>query len=252
MRKFLFVFVAVLWIVAGVQLIDSFQDKDESGIVQAFNKTNCMEMKGEIQGNVKLDGTYRTRKEQEKMVKEIAARIGINNNYTLEEKVEKNKEQRVLYLTKSAAQATTTIRFVTVEKWKDESTVNINQYIMIDMVLYDKMECVVIYKNKLDEILEKYDSNPNVFMKFEGVLYGQLKKEEKEQIADGLMDEICADTVYEYDENDLYTVYGYTDYVKEYTEVNGEEINVTVVLTSDEDNNYTKIYLATPFLQEDY
>lgn len=272
MRKFLFVFVAVLWVIAGVQLIENFNEGSEEEIVQAFNKTNCMEMEGKIQGSVKLTGSYRTRKEQEKILKDIAKEIGINDNYVIEEKnnkdesnIENNKEkkkisekklknteQTVLYLTKTAAQATTTIRFVTIEEWNGENTVEFNQYIMVDMVLYDQLECVVIYKNKLDDILSKYETDADVFMQFEGILYGKMKKYEKEQFVQGLMDEIEAEQVCKYDQDGLYTVYGYTDFVKEYTEVNGEEINVSVVVTYEEENQCSKVYLAIPFLHGDY
>ena len=70
MRKIFFVFVALLWVVAGIQLIENLNQEDEGQIVQAFNKTNCMNAGSLVQASGQITDGYQTKEEQSRFWKE--------------------------------------------------------------------------------------------------------------------------------------------------------------------------------------
>ena len=50
----------------------------------------------------------------------------------------------------------------------------------------------------------------------------------------------------------FYCIYGFTNSIKEYRTIDGNKINLNLVITYDEEKNITNIVWATPFLNEDF
>lgn len=250
MRKIFFVFVAVLWAVAGIQLVQNLNPEDETQIVQAFNKTNCMNAMSRIQVSGSLAKGYQTLSEQENTLKEIAAAIGITGDYQLSE--ERDGARSTLILCKQAAKAETVMKIVTVEDEISDNIVESIQYLAVEIELYDRLECAVSYKENLEEIVKEYGITEDVSLQFSGVLPGNISADECSSMTSQLLRSISAKIQTKHEEENLYTVYAYSDRIEDFKTINGHKVNVMVAINYDEENNQTGLYLATPFLNQDY
>lgn len=250
MRKLLFVFVAVLWVVAGIQLVQNLNQEDETQIVQAFNKTNCMNAMSKVQVNGPLRVGYITISEQKNILKKIANELGITENYQVTE--EKEGAQSTVLLCKEAARAKTIMKIVTVESERADNVVESVQYLVIEIDLYDQLECAIPYKENLQNIVREYGITTDVTLQFSGILPRKLSDMERKSIAKQLLESISAEEKSKYEEGIVYTVYAHTDLIEESQEINGKAVNVSVTINYNEELNQTGLYLATPFLNEDY
>lgn len=250
MRKLFFVFVALLWVVAGVRLTNSLNGKDEGQMVQAFNKTNCMNATSKIQVSGPLMAGYKTVTEQRKILEDLAAGLGITGKYTIEE--QRDGVQTTLLFQKEAADAKTEMKVVTVEEEVSDHVVESIQYLVVEIILYDKLECAVFYKDHLEELVGEYGITQDVRLQFAGELSGNLQGDERDALVEQLLENISARIKSQREEGDTYTVYAYTDQIEHYQFVNGNRVNVSVTASYNEKTNQTELRLATPFLNEDY
>lgn len=250
MRKLFFVFVTVLWIAAGFQLILNLNEKEDEQIVEAFNGTNCMEAMSRISVNGKLQTEYLTKEDQKKMLEETALLLGLKGNYTVEEEVQDGRS--VLFLTKEAASASVALRIVSVEEEVYENMISTTQYFIGEIELYDNLDCAVIYRENMEKALEQLQAEGQVNLEFSGRLPGELETEEKDALVEKLLKSISANTVRQQKGDGLYTVYAYTKIEEESQKVNGEKVNVNVAVTYDEEADCTRLYLAVPYLTQDY
>lgn len=248
MRKILFLLVAVLWIVAGIQMIQNIDAKEEEQIVQAFRQTDCPDMESSVTAEMELDG-YRTQSEQETMLKDIAGQLGITSD--CEVSMSAVSGRSVTELRRQAAGAEVFMRIVTLEQEK-ETEISTKQYFHAEITVYDNLECTLYYKKDLEKILAEYAQNPVVRMKFYGELPGKPGKEECQNKIDELLDGISASVCRSFEDGNVYTVYGYTEWIDEYMWINGEKVNVNAAVTYDEIKNSTCFYLAVPVIDGDY
>lgn len=250
MRKIFFLFVAVLWMAAGFQLIEKLNQEDEVQIVQAFNKTNCMNAMSKIEVSGSFNMEYKTISEQQDILVEIAEELGITGDYQITDK--KDGARTIVELEKKAERAETMMKIVSVESEVSDNVVETIQYLVVKIQLYDNLECAVAYKENLQKTANKYGITSEVCLQFSGELPGQTDDREKKAIAEQLLESISASVVTEQKEGELYTVYAHSDVIGEAYKIKGEAVNVTVAINYNEETNQTGLYLATPFLNEDY
>ena len=82
---------------------------------------------------------------------------------------------------------------------------------------------------------------------------GRMTMEEKAEMTDRLFHSLDAEIVEAVCEEELYTVYGYTPILNNVSVCYGEnEINLNLAFFYYEEEDVTMIYLAVPFIQEDY
>ena len=250
MRKLFFVFVGILWVAAGIQLIRNMNVENEEQIIEAFNNTNCMEAKSTVRSGGRLEGEYKTIQEHKEILENIATQIGLTKQYEITEQEEENKKW--LSLSKKARNAQTLIKIITVESEITDGISEISQYIVGEIVLYDRMECAVLYKEKMEKIMASHNVSAHTSLEFEGMLAGKIQSAERAGIVNQLLDEISATVSREWKEEDMYVVYSYTDMMDDYNKINGRKVNVNVVMTYDEIQEMTRLYLATPVMEDNY
>lgn len=81
---------------------------------------------------------------------------------------------------------------------------------------------------------------------------GKLTQREQKQAVKQYFHFFGAEKKRENTIEDMENVYGYTDKINDSTIVEGEKINFHIAFAYDEQENNTRIYLATPFLNTDY
>ncbi len=234
----------VLWAAVLTQIGVNRMFHEEIQITEAFIKsaTDHMESTLEMIGEYKKGEM--TEEEKKAVIGTVADAIGlkVDNDYT-----SWSDEERSEFLVyKQAKQASTQIKLVSI---KDGDT-NKN-YITIRLSLSNSIQNIDQYKKIVEEVLGTLNvKDEQVILKYEGSREGELSPEEKKKLAADLIAELQGDAAIEYDEGDLYTVYGYTGMIKEYISSMGNKINIQVVITYNAVNDRTKIVLATPVLNE--
>jgi hypothetical protein len=79
-----------------------------------------------------------------------------------------------------------------------------------------------------------------------------MTTDQKKEISEMLVRELQGEIAIEYDEGDLFTVYGYTGMLNEYVTSAGNKINIQIAITYNELTNKTTVTLATPVMNENW
>ncbi len=89
-------------------------------------------------------------------------------------------------------------------------------------------------------------------LKAEGSIEGELNNTEKNNITDEIMKKLEAKVVTGNRDDSIYTVYGYCGKIEEYVVFGSTKTNINVAITYDEQNNLTRVYMATPIISTEY
>ena len=244
MKKLGIFILAALWLLAGIQQLVHGSDTREDKIVQVFAQVGTKQQESVVEyyGVYKKD--FLELEEREAYLRQAAASLGIGDPVEVVRKYEKTREESKLV--KEAKGATTTLRLIT--SLGEEP----KQYLIANISMKGSVENALAYRQKLQEILnddmEESKSSANVI----GCYDGNLTLEERNQIADGLFQELEAKVVSENRDMQLYTIYGYTSYVKEYEDQERKKVNINLAMYYQELEDKTYVYMAIPVIGLDY
>ena len=236
--------VAVLWVAVAAQILVNRMFREEAQITEAFIKSETHEMQSSLAVLGEYGTGYLSEEEKENLIYTIADSIGliVNEDITVWEEGTRSES----FIFKQAKQATTEIKIVSVEK-EDNNVKTLKHYIVVQLNILQGIESIDRYKNILeDKLTELGVEKKQVTLKYEGMKEGDLTVDQKKEIAKTLIDALQGEMAIEYDEGDLYTVYGYTGMLNEYVMSMGNKINVQIAITFNELTGKTKISLATP------
>ena len=249
-NKNIWVFVILVW--AAVLLYLGFRQNyyREEKIVEAFMQTpyNAVECKAEAFGE--LSGSYLIEEEREKLVKEIAGMLGISEPYSLEHT--QNGELQSVMLCKPSKHAVTNIVYRLKTEKDGQLLTEARQFVTISITLSDSVDGGIAYKEMLERIFRIYGIEGQSSLCFNGEIAGNMSLVERSRLADNLIGDMSAKVVREYRGDDLFTIYGYSGRMEEYEEIGGEKINFNLAVSYDEEKDVTSVYLATPYMMEDY
>ena len=99
-------------------------------------------------------------------------------------------------------------------------------------------------------MLSLHGTDISTTVQLKGEYVGFLTMERRNEITDDILEALNAKAVYEYREEDLYTVYAYTAALENYITVENKKINVHIAISRDEENYRTIVYLASPILPD--
>ena len=246
-RMKLTLYVAVvLWVAVIAQIAVNQIFHEDIQITEAFIKSDTADMESTLEIIADYKNGEMTDTDKKNIINTIAAAIGLNidNDYTNWS----DEERSEILVYKQAKQASTQIKVVSLK----EDSISKN-YIIVQLSLSSGIQNIDQYKKIVEEELGTLDvKDEQVILKYEGSREGELSLEEKRTLATTLIAELQGDVALEYDEGDLYTVYGYTGMLKEYISSMGNKINVQVAITYNEMKDSTRIVLATPILNDSY
>ena len=101
-------------------------------------------------------------------------------------------------------------------------------------------------------LLEDKVENPQNTTMAYGFYKGQLSLEERNEIADDILESLGAHVVSESRTQQLYTIYGYTGGINDYIMQGDHAVNINVAMNYDEEKDRTRVYLAIPLMSEEY
>ena len=195
-----------------------------------------------IEGYGKFGVCYLTQEEKERLVENIASALGITSSYGLATVCE--DEVNITVLSKESVDGSVTIKAITQEPQA--------QYVYVNITVYNNIDCAVSYRELVEGMFDAMGIQGNVNMNLVGSIEGTLNSTEKNELADGLLDRLGAKVVTENRDNDIFTIYAYSKGAGSYITIGGNKINMNIAIGYDEEQDRTKVYLASPINSLDY
>ncbi|WP_167957735.1 YwmB family TATA-box binding protein [Anaerosporobacter faecicola] len=239
----------VLWIAVISQIGVNRYFTDDSKLVDAFTKTNSAIMDSNLYMVADLGTDYMKEEDEKNLIQYMASKIGIDEDC----KITKGEEQEVLYTKCVSDAATTIIKLIRNQEEEKDGVKMVRRYLIVDLTIKEDVNSILTYKKKAEksaEGLEARDVESQVT--FTGRYDGKLSMEERNQVTDQFLRNLQASIVLEQRGDELYTIYAYTGLIDDYIKSQGSKINVNLAFTYNEKKNTTKLYVATPILNQDY
>ncbi len=238
--------VIVLWAVLTAVYMTNMGRARKVSISTAFTDSvegeEWCELDTYIEGYGKFGVCYLTQEEKKRLVENIASALGITSSYGLATVCE--DEVNTTVLSKESVNGSVTIKAITQEPQ--------TQYVYVNITVYNNIDCAVSYRELVEGMFDAMGIQGNVNMNLVGSLEGALNSTEKNELADGLLDRLGAKVVTENRDNDIFTIYAYSKGAGSYITIGGNKINMNIAIGYDEEQDRTKVYLASPINSLDY
>lgn len=278
----------ILWVVGSGVYLAGMERVHSVSISTAFtdgaDERQWCELDTYIEGYGKFGICYLTQEEKERLVENIASALGITSSYGLATVYE--EEVNTTVLSKESVNGNVTIKAITQEQQHTENTAepavtepqvtenadspagtepqvtgNTNglegtqpqaQYVYVNITVYNNIDCAVSYRELVEGMFDAMGIQGNVNMNLVGSIEGTLNSTEKNELVDGLLDRLGAKVVAENRDSDIFTIYAYSKGAGSYITIGGNKINMNIAIGYDEEQDRTKVYLASPINSLDY
>lgn len=212
----------------------------------AFDKGEWEELDTYIEGYGKYGVCYLTRDEKEKLAKDIAVAAGITSSCDI------RTEGRTTTLTKDSLNGQVVVKVITDEKKDDGQSIIATQYVYAKITLYDNITSANDYRDLLDGIFTAMGIDGNINVNIVGSLKGALNINEKNELADRILDNLKAEVVAQSRTNDMFTIYAYSKGIEPSISIGEDDININIAMNYDGVNNRTQVYVSSPVSSLDY
>ena len=259
----------ILWVVGSGVYLAGMERVHSVSISTAFtdsaDERQWCELDTYIEGYGKFGVCYLTQEEKERLVENIASALGITSSYGLATVYE--EEVNTTVLSKNSVNGSVTIKAITQEQQGTDNTATedeqaydsttesglaANQYVYVNITVNNDMDCASSYRELVEGVFDAMGIQGNVNMNLVGSLEGALNSTEKNELADGLLDRLDAKVVAENRDSDIFTIYAYSKGAGSYITIGGSKINMNIAIGYDEEQDRTKVYLASPINSLDY
>ncbi len=250
--------LAAVWILAFVLIAvkrESSPDSGDGDIVTAFATAGeFVSTKGTVSAYVNYGNEYLTDDDRKILVEKIAKAIGIEKDIELDIKRSNSNGSSVTATYSCIGKnSRTDISIITIEdEKKGNSIMSIEQYILVDISIDNSVESAVYYKECIDKYFKADGIDADITLSFKGSIEGTLSNNQKNEICENIINALDGELITGSRSEELYTVYAYSDSIREYV-VNGTtKSNINVAITYDSKENLSWVYVATPILMESY
>ena len=242
-RILLFV-VVMLWIAVFLQMAAEHLLMKKGNISEAFSELRTEENLGTVSVTAIYQNQFLSEYDKKQLIYTLAEKIGLKVE---EEPFVFYAENRCeVWYEKEAARANTLLKVVSIRQNGVEE-----HLLYVKLSIQEKTaKSAVFYQERLRDALEELGAEQiSVTLELSGEQQGQLSLEKKNMLTNALLESLAARSIYENRDNEYYTVYAYTGRIDEYIVVEGKKINVQVAVFYDREEDVTKIYVATPMLE---
>lgn len=250
-----------LWCIAGMQFLykQYASGKERTDLVAAFSEFELKNQESMIESIGTYRGKFLERDEQKGELIKIASMLGITSKYEMTGEYEDDRTE--VSLVKEGKRSHTSLQFVTIspkitqetgETFTEEisnfdlPTSEPQQYLVIQILMEEDLDSALPFKEKTDKIMKQYSDNGNTTINLKGSYQGKLDLEQRNQISDRLLETMRAVVVSQHRDMQLYTIYGYTDFIKESKKMKDGKINLNIAINYDEEQDKTFLYFASP------
>jgi hypothetical protein len=242
--------VAVLWLSLVTQIIMNRVFLQDLKIAEAFVKTNSEELECNLEIIAEHHMDFLSEEDKKNILYHLANAIDlkIDKDITIS-----NEGDRLEYVySKNAKMAETSLKIVSLEEEFDKA-IKVKHYIVVRLNIKESIKSVERFRNLLDQALDEIGiEQRQVNVQYEGYVLGRLSLIDSEKMARLLVKDLQGELAFDYQQGNTYTVYAYTGLIDEYIETVGCKINIQIAMTYDEGTDKTKIYLASPILNQSW
>lgn len=229
--------VGVLWILAGIQVVQSHEADGTDKVLEVLGSVGIMEQSAVVE----YEGVLLETVENEKaFLDEIVNKCGLcaeMYRYGSE-----GVESAVSVITAEGE-----IKLLTVLSGENEK-----QYLFADLKFQEGPARAFSVREAMEELLSSHARVTQSSVNVIGSYSGELTLEQRNRAADYLLQELDARIVSEHRGMDFFTIYGYTSHIEEYQLQKGEPVNVNIAMYYDEEQDRTYIYAAVPVIGVEY
>jgi hypothetical protein len=238
--------VCLVWVAALVQLyINSKVDYEKNMVQDVF----AAELDELCQGSVTAYGYYgnapMTEEKRELIAANIAEKLGVTEDYVIENRSTDDGEVSVLE--KTGEQADTKIRVISLDNGEIYLHARIDFKGTASGAAYE-------YKTVLSELYSDIGVEATTNLYLVSQRKGELDEEEKQVLIDEFLESLDAGLVLSIGSDDgvegTTLVYGYSKSIDEYVWQNDEKVNVNIAITYDETEDVTYIHRGIPFVDK--
>lgn len=241
-----------LWTIAFIQMIETEATKEANGedIITAFAENNFLSTVSTITASGSYGNTYMTEEERESFLIELAHSLGISTHLVYDCVTEDGVTTSSL--ARTGDNACTVLKLITTEKKLSSNEINIRNVVTCVITFDNSLESAFYYKDILKKAFEAAEISPDITVRLEGNISGELSMSQKNAIADNLIENVDGEIVTESRKSDLFTIYAYTNKIDDYILSGSMRTNLNLIITYDEMENVTHVSMATPFFNEDF
>jgi len=249
--RLLWILIAAAWLFVILKVLVGALFEKNTSLVAAFSVTNPAKISATVEITAKCPGVELTEKEKRKMMKGVADAIGLTLD--MEPEVTQTSKRQEIAFFKDAVAADTEIKVISLllpeEEQQGEAVEKNYLYAKID--LRESLDSVLAYKQLLEAAMTELSCTEiSTTLQLVGDYAGYLPVERRDEISEKILKALGAEVVYEYRENDLYTIYAYTAGLDNYITVDGKKINLHIAMSRNEEHYRTILYLASPILPD--
>lgn len=240
----------VLWLSVATQVLVNRVFFKDFQFAEAFVKSSTEDIECSLEIAAQHPNDFLSESEKKDILKYIADEIGLR----MEKDIAINRDNdRIVYAyEKQAKKASTVLKIVSLEE-KTDSAVEMKNYIIVRLKIKESIKSLEKYRKLLENVFKNLGiEEKQVTVQYEGYISKNMTADEKEDMARSLIKELQGEIAFDYWQENSYTVYAYTGLIDEYIESAGCKINIQIAMTYDEQTEKTKIYLATPIINQDW
>jgi hypothetical protein len=239
---------AVLWLAVVTQIVMNRVFFEDFEIAEAFVKTNSEDLECNLEIVAQHYKDFLSESDKKDIINHLAKSIGLNMNTDIT--INKDAEKTEYAYHKQAKKAETSLKIVSVEQEVD-NIIKMKHYIVVRLNIKESIKSIEKYRKLIEESMDELGiEQRSVTVLYEGIVMGSMTREDKEEMASLLVKELQGEMAFDYQQGESYTVYAYTGLIDEYIETVGCKINIQIAMTYDEQSENTKIYLATPIINQ--
>ncbi len=243
MKQRIAYFACTIWLIMLADFIVEEVGQKEAIVVEAM----ATQPFSDLETTIELSGKYaRELKtgEIERIFIDMAKQIGVTDNYEI--RTEKKSNGSVTVFQKDGKNGAVVFRYIALDQ-----NINPEYYMVLNMKVYHNIDCALEYRQRIERIGKQYGIDGTVCMELEGAYPILLSMEEKNQAEKEIFEQLGAEFVSGSREEDLYTVYGYTNAVDSCIMIEKDKTNINLAFTENDDKQ-TIWHLGIPVLWEEY
>ncbi len=241
-------FLILVWSIVAIQMYVNYQEQENrlNRTVTAFSVIDDSMTREWVRGCGYFGEMEISEELCQKMLKNLANKLGITDGYALE-KVQ-GESGNGMALTKKGKQADTRLQILGMPQTEGEP----RQYVSVEISTGEgAKEAWKLYK-KVERIYEELGMDGNVSFESEMEREGDYVTGNREAPIREILDLTDAKQVDAVRGNGICTVYGYTKKVDSYITLNGEKVNLQIALFYDENTDSTHIKIGIPIVNSSF
>ena len=225
-------------------------DKTDVKFLKVFAATvdDTAGIEGHVEISASTNNKYESREEKEEVLKEMAEKFGVKDDYSIKNTKEDSVNRTMLTKYFKKAVLSISIADIACAGEKEETM----QYIFWELKLEENLDKILEYREKICKEITQMNMTPVSNISLSSNFSGKVSREKKDSITKQLLDCMKARVVEEDKGEDTYVVYGYSPEVRESISYTDEKLNLNITFDYDKEQDETYLHLAMPYMKCSY